>query len=282
MKKFICGLLAGVIISGAGAYAVNEIYDNPYPILVNGEQKQIQGYNIDGYSYFKLRDIADATGNFNVDFYDDTIQIAKDGYVYGNIEHCSKIYSDLDWVYEYAPQNNSVTSCYKLPHFNINSTDANKLNAEIDNTFAEMVTDISDVESIEYDKNINGNILSLCIKISMTYNDVVEYITKNIDISTGNEVSNRDLITMANISEEDLLQSVRNTILQRLNEHLSQVSVSYEQAEDMLKSALSEFCYNIDKPMYINSAKHLVVIPHFMDIVGGYEEPLDTGFEVNI
>lgn len=76
LKKFVCGLLIGVIISGlVGVYAVNQIYDNPYPIYVNGEPKQIQGYNIDGYSYFKLRDIAQATNKFNVDFQNDNVII---------------------------------------------------------------------------------------------------------------------------------------------------------------------------------------------------------------
>lgn len=85
MKKFICGLIIGVIISSlVGVCAVNSIYENPYKIFVNGEEKQIQGYNIDDYSYFKLRDIADAVGGFDVDFNNDTIQLSKDGYVYDN------------------------------------------------------------------------------------------------------------------------------------------------------------------------------------------------------
>lgn len=85
MKKFICGLIIGIIISSlVGVCAVNSIYKNPYKILVNGEEKQIQGYNIDDYSYFKLRDIADAVGGFDVYFNNDTIQLSKDGYVYDN------------------------------------------------------------------------------------------------------------------------------------------------------------------------------------------------------
>ena len=63
---------------------MNSIYENPYKILVNGEEKQIQGYNIDDYSYFKLRDIAEAVGGFEVGFENDTIQLSKDGYVYNN------------------------------------------------------------------------------------------------------------------------------------------------------------------------------------------------------
>lgn len=74
MKKFICGLLCGAVLCTAiGVFAVNSIYENPYRITVNGAEKQIQGYNIDDYSYFKLRDIADAVGGFNVNFDNDTI-----------------------------------------------------------------------------------------------------------------------------------------------------------------------------------------------------------------
>lgn len=83
MKKFITGFLCGAILCGVfSVFAVNSIYENPYKILVNGEEKYIQGYNVDDYSYFKLRDIADAVGGFTVDFQNDTIQISKDGYKY--------------------------------------------------------------------------------------------------------------------------------------------------------------------------------------------------------
>ncbi len=77
MKKFICGFLCGAVLCTAiGAFAVNSIYENPYRITVNGTEKQIQGYNIDDYSYFKLRDIADAVGGFNVSFDNDTILLS--------------------------------------------------------------------------------------------------------------------------------------------------------------------------------------------------------------
>lgn len=78
MKKFIAGFLVGALLfSFIGVFAYN-IYENPYKIMVNGVEKQIQGYNVDDYSYFKLRDIADAVGGFDVDFQNDTIQISND------------------------------------------------------------------------------------------------------------------------------------------------------------------------------------------------------------
>ena len=95
MKKFICGLLIGVIISSlVGAYAVNQIYDNPYSIYVNGEPKQIQGYNIDGYSYFKLRDIAQATNKFDVDFRNNNV-IINTSSQYSGEEQNNVVYYDF-------------------------------------------------------------------------------------------------------------------------------------------------------------------------------------------
>lgn len=79
MKKIIMGFMAGAIIFGvagvcAGQYTANI---NSFPIKLNGE-----GYNINDNTYFKLRDIAEAVGGFEVDFKDDTILLSKDGYEY--------------------------------------------------------------------------------------------------------------------------------------------------------------------------------------------------------
>ncbi len=76
MKKLITGIVIGAVLGTAiGGFAVGNVVDNRFPIKVNGEEKKIEGYNIDDRTYFKLRDIADAVGGFTVDFKDDTILI---------------------------------------------------------------------------------------------------------------------------------------------------------------------------------------------------------------
>lgn len=74
-KRFIAGFVSGAVAFGAaGAIAANlTAASNPFPITLNGENVSLEGYNIDGYTYFKLRDIADAVGGFDVDFQNDTI-----------------------------------------------------------------------------------------------------------------------------------------------------------------------------------------------------------------
>ena len=85
-NKFCLGFVCGALLFGTvGAFAVSYVADtNPYPVQLNGENVNIEGYQINDYTYFKLRDIADTVGGFSVDFNNDTIQLAKDGYVYDN------------------------------------------------------------------------------------------------------------------------------------------------------------------------------------------------------
>ena len=85
-KEFIAGIVLGGIFFGAvGAFAGQYVAtENPFPIQLNGNNVSIEGYNIDGSTYFKLRDIASTIGGFEVDFANDTILLSKDGYSYAS------------------------------------------------------------------------------------------------------------------------------------------------------------------------------------------------------
>ena len=74
-RNFITGFLCGALIFGAvGVLATNlTAAPNPFPITLNGNDVSIEGYNIEGSTYFKLRDIADVVGGFEVGFENDTI-----------------------------------------------------------------------------------------------------------------------------------------------------------------------------------------------------------------
>lgn len=77
MKKFILGFITGgIICATATGFAVEyAVTANPFPVAVNGTETAIEGYNINDNTYFKLRDVADAVGGFNVGFSNDTITI---------------------------------------------------------------------------------------------------------------------------------------------------------------------------------------------------------------
>ena len=77
MKKFILGFITGgIICATATGFAVEyAVTANPFPVAVNGTETAIEGYNINDNTYFKLRDVADAVGGFNVGFSDNTITV---------------------------------------------------------------------------------------------------------------------------------------------------------------------------------------------------------------
>ncbi|MFQ7292447.1 MAG: stalk domain-containing protein [Monoglobales bacterium] len=87
----------GVLLTCANSIQVNAYTENNFPIKLNGEYINIQGYNIDGNTYFKLRDISNEIGGFEVDFQHNIIQLSKDNYQYdnANIEDYTILSEDL-------------------------------------------------------------------------------------------------------------------------------------------------------------------------------------------
>ena len=76
-KEFVIGfVLASIVYGGFTIFADDllNISPNPFKIKVDGVEKNIEGYNINDNSYFKLRDIGEQVG-FDVDFEDGVIMI---------------------------------------------------------------------------------------------------------------------------------------------------------------------------------------------------------------
>ncbi|MCI8521394.1 MAG: hypothetical protein HFE50_07865 [Clostridia bacterium] len=79
MKKLKFTTL-GILIGAAATLSITALADyivvpNSFPVKVNGQTVQVEGYNINDSTYFKLRDVADAVGGFEVGFKDNTIII---------------------------------------------------------------------------------------------------------------------------------------------------------------------------------------------------------------
>lgn len=80
MRKFLSGFICGALIFGAVSVFASGIaaVANQFPVTLNGNNVDMEGYNINGSTYFKLRDVADKTGGFNVNFKDGTIVLTTD------------------------------------------------------------------------------------------------------------------------------------------------------------------------------------------------------------
>lgn len=104
MKKItsnIACFISGVIVaSTVGAIAATyTATENTFPIKVNGQDAQMEGYNIEGSTYFKLRDIGDKMG-FDVGFEDNTIYVGEMSATNGQSNEASdgiKYYSEKPW-----------------------------------------------------------------------------------------------------------------------------------------------------------------------------------------
>lgn len=58
MKKFVSGLLVGILITlSITAFASGfNIIPNPYPVVVDGQKAEVTGYNINDSTFLKLTD----------------------------------------------------------------------------------------------------------------------------------------------------------------------------------------------------------------------------------
>lgn len=77
-KQLVCSIIIGLFAmfstSASAEYIANP---NPYPVKVSGQNMQMEGYNINDYTYFKLRDIAAVVGGFDVDFQNGAVMITS-------------------------------------------------------------------------------------------------------------------------------------------------------------------------------------------------------------
>ena len=97
-NNIICFVSGALLFGTVGAFAsYYTATENTFPVQLNGENVSIDGYNIDGSTYFKLRDIANVIGGFDVDFSNNTIQLSKDGY-----EYTKSNYSYIDKDYNFS------------------------------------------------------------------------------------------------------------------------------------------------------------------------------------
>lgn len=77
-KKFIAGIMATALaLTTVTAFGADGVKANSYPVQLDGKDVEIEGQNIDGYTYFKLRDIANAVGGFEVEFKDGKIALTS-------------------------------------------------------------------------------------------------------------------------------------------------------------------------------------------------------------
>lgn len=175
----------------------------------------------------------------------------------------------------------------KVPIININSTDADKLNKDIEDYVDKMGENgYGEYYNLDYDFFENNDILSVKI-IIRTEGSSRYYHTSNINIKTGKKVTNSELLKLKNIKEEDLSDKLfkvyekdleNNDSLEdakRLHKYDDEFTSIYDGTKNIIESNKVD-----DFDMYLNSKGELCVITRVYLIAGPetnfYSFNLDT------
>lgn len=158
-----------------------------------------------------------------------------------------KLYENKDWVYDAEYERNVEAASYltefdetyyakdiKVPFINVDSAISNTYNEEIKNVFDNAINMYNEgvgnkltyVDICDYQKYVNGNVLSVLLKYGVGATDVVhpQYYTYNMDLKSGNELSYENAYKEAGINTSDIETKVENAIIEKLNEKMSSFS----------------------------------------------------------
>lgn len=116
---------------------------------------------------------------------------------------------------------NNISVSYKIPKININSSYATKINNEINEKITseakKIISEINNgmsswIYNIFYKYYINDNILSVIIESDYDANDIKAYFVYNIDINTGKNISNEEIINKKGMTKKQFEDRLTNAV----------------------------------------------------------------------
>lgn len=168
---------------------------------------------------------------------------------------------------------------YKIPQINIDSADAEKINQKIKDKYLTQYNEAVEYRNenngetgiwyrIEYAYHINGDVVSIIID-SKGESEGKDRSSYNINMKTGKEVTNTELLKIKGITEEEFPSKLSNILTETLRD---MYTGNIEPAEFMTaqykRTTSLENC-SIDNDMYLNVNGDLCVIVNRYNIAGG-------------
>lgn len=189
-----------------------------------------------------------------------------------------------DVVYDYAYDKTSE-KISKMPYININSVYADSINKKIEDIIKndEYTIENNTLKStsptggawITYKSFINDNILSIILyEDFIASNNSHKYYSYNIDIYTGEEVTNKDLVKLKNINESDFEAKLSNTFKEAypFDKYYPESQYGNEGkdfATQMYNKTTELQNCSIDNPMFLNENGELMVVLGVYYYAGG-------------
>jgi len=224
----------------------------------------------------------------------ETIQNEQANSELENIKKINKIYEEKDIVYSSYSKYSSEYS-YSIPYINIKSLDVEKINQEIENHYKPLIEEELENEkeglsvimgNIKYNSYLNNNILSLVIS-NLYPNDCIYYKVYNVDIYTGENISNSEIINQKNITENEFINklnilykdeftntygsqdkyinNLRNAPAGWTEKELKEQASFYEE---QLNKTISKDNYSIKTPIFLGENGNINVIAQIYSLAG--------------
>lgn len=204
-----------------------------------------------------------------------------DNGVYAVWEKCvSKIDETKDYVYtQFSEKSNDYS--YDIPFVNINSIDAQSVNDDIQNAYLdeakeELANNVDGLSitmyKVEYECHVNDDILSLVVSKEFP-NDCVYYKTYNINTFTGKKLSNKDLLELKKISEDEFLNKMKDTVTKYVEDNFSNLKKDFYGSKDEPQSYLYILENTLDRcsielPMFLDENRDINYIIDVNSIAG--------------
>lgn len=233
--------------------------------------------------------------SFNNENIANNININSNEVIETEVKKVNKFYEDKEIVYSSYEKYSSEYS-YSVPAININSTEVNRINKEIEEYYMPLINEILqnekegvaiDTTSIKYNSYINDNILSLVISLLTPY-DSTFYKVYNVDIYTGETVSNSELISLKNITETDFLNKLKISYKEKFiskygskDEYIKnirknsgikwteeQIQEQVKLYEELLEGTISEENCSIKNPIFLNENGEISAVAWIYSMVG--------------
>ncbi len=183
---------------------------------------------------------------------------------------------------------NGYNYSYHVPMLLIDSPDARRINKEMETLLMDCID--QEMENMDmqcsltvpqcgYSAYLNGDALSIVLFIHSDF-EYSEYACYNIDVRTGKELSNEELLSLSGHKYEDFL-AIQKAALKRGFESLYGSDDGGSLYNDMLSLTLSEDNITLDCPVYLGSDCELRLIGKIYSFAGAdyYFYPLSAGNE---
>ncbi|MBR3134502.1 MAG: hypothetical protein IKG56_03485 [Clostridia bacterium] len=178
-----------------------------------------------------------------------------------------KIDNSKEWVYDIKNPNDNI-----IPLINVDSKDIEMINKEIAEKYKDVKEEDGDF-GMEYKYFVNDKIVSLVIKRKFP-NDVVYYSTYNINLTSGKNISNLELVHSKDILETEYLKKIESLYKEETDEYYSIMKknkMEINESGESFNSELKNASCSINAPMYLDENGKVNVVVRVPSIAGAAE-----------